>query len=200
MGDEGDIDFRDLFLGNWFSDPAGDGKNIRGTDFNLFSSFESAVNNQSPWKFCNYNDGGIGFPGDCGPNGHVGGEWNSMRHGGETDFAFFLYTGSETPVFASNLALNGSASQSSTEYGGVASRANDGNTDGNWGGSSVTHTAESEEKPWWKVDLGADAIIERIVIWNRKDCCTGRLNIWTNGSISPEEAISSGLSLIIDLL
>jgi len=117
---------------------------------------------------------------------------------------FFLYTGSETPVFASNLALNGSASQSSTEYGGVASRANDGNTDGNWGGSSVTHTAESEEKPWWKVDLGADAIIERIVIWNRKDCCTGRLTncqvqiIDSSGSVVDSRTIqnSSGKTKI----
>jgi len=91
----GEIDFRDMFLGNWFSDPAGDGKNIRGTDFNLFSSFEDAKENQSPWNFCNYNDGGIGFPRDCGPNGGVGGEWNSMRRGGETDFAFYLWTGGE---------------------------------------------------------------------------------------------------------
>merc|ERR1711862_671311 len=88
LTDEGDIDFRDLFLGNWFSDPAGDGKNIRGTDFNLFSTFGNAWKNQSPWKFCNYNDGGIGFPRDCGPNGGVGGEWNSMRHGfGCVDYA-----------------------------------------------------------------------------------------------------------------
>jgi len=90
---EGTIDFRKLFLSNWFSDPEGDGKNVRGEDFNLFSSFEDAKNNTNPWKFCNYNDGGIGFPRDCGPNGHVGGEWNSMSRGGETDFAYYLYTG-----------------------------------------------------------------------------------------------------------
>jgi len=90
---KGDIDFRGLFLKNWFSDPEGDGKNIRGQDFNLFSSFDKAENNVDAWKFCNYNDNGIGFPRDCGPNGFVGGEWNSMSRGGETDFAFYLYTG-----------------------------------------------------------------------------------------------------------
>lgn len=90
---KGSIDYRDLFLKNWFSDPAGDGKNIRGADFNLFSSFDQAQNNENPWKFCNYNDNNIGFPRDCGPNGNDSSEWNSMTRGGETDFAFYLYTG-----------------------------------------------------------------------------------------------------------
>merc|ERR1712151_632969 len=90
---KGAIDFRDLFLKNWFSDPDGEGKNIRGSDFKLFSTFEEAQNDQNAWSFCNYNDSGIGFPRDCGPNGGVGGEWNSMSRGGETDFAFYLYTG-----------------------------------------------------------------------------------------------------------
>jgi len=89
----GTIDYFDMFLQNWFSDPEGDGKNIRGSDFNLFSSFEDAQNNNNPWTFCNYNDGGVGFPRDCGPTGHVGNEWNTMRGWGETDFAFYLYTG-----------------------------------------------------------------------------------------------------------
>lgn len=90
---KGSIDYRDLFLKNWFSDPAGDGKNIRGADFNLFSSFDQAQNNENPWKFCNYNDNNIGFPRDCGPNDNDSSEWNSMTRGGETDFAFYLYTG-----------------------------------------------------------------------------------------------------------
>ena len=34
------------------------------------------------WKFCNYNDNGIGFPRDCGKNGAVGGQWNSLKRGG----------------------------------------------------------------------------------------------------------------------
>jgi len=90
---KGEIDFRDLFLSNWYSDPAGAGKNIRNMDFNLFSTFENAQNNENPWTFCNYNDGGIGFPRDCGPTGHISSEWNSMRRGGETDFSYYLYTG-----------------------------------------------------------------------------------------------------------
>jgi len=91
---KGEIDYKELFLKNWFSDPAGDGKNIRGTDFNLFSSFEDAQNNENPWEFCNYNDGGVGFPRDCGPTGHVSWQWNAMDNPyGVNDFAFYLYTG-----------------------------------------------------------------------------------------------------------
>ena len=37
-----EIDFRNLFLDDWFGDRSGDGKNIRSSDFNLFSSFEPA--------------------------------------------------------------------------------------------------------------------------------------------------------------
>merc|ERR1711862_87375 len=75
---KGEIDFKDLFLSNWFSDPDGAGKNIRGVDFNLFSSFENAKNDKNQWQFCNYNDDGVGFPRECGPLGRSINEWNSM--------------------------------------------------------------------------------------------------------------------------
>jgi len=90
---KGEIDFKDLFLTNWFTDPQGAGTNIRGSDFNLFSSMEEAKNNQNPWTFCNYNHQWIGFPRDCGPTGPVGGEWNSNAGHGQMDFAYYLYTG-----------------------------------------------------------------------------------------------------------
>ena len=44
-----------------------------------------------------------------------------------------------------NLALNGTASQISTNYGGVASSAIDNNTSGNYGDSTVTHTGTSNK-------------------------------------------------------
>lgn len=75
-----------------------------------------------------------------------------------------------------NVALNGTATQSSTAYGGLASRAIDGDTDGAWSAGSVTHT-ENEDNAWWQVDLGADHNIDEIVIYNRTDsCCTERLS------------------------
>lgn len=80
----------------------------------------------------------------------------------------------EVQVFrgAENIALIGTASESSVDYGGEARRAIDGNTDGEYFRSnSVTHTKE-EDNPWWEVDLGAANSIDRIVVWNRTDGAT----------------------------
>jgi len=85
-----EINFRQLFLKNWFSHPDG-GTNIRGNDFQLFSNFDDAQHDRNPWKFCNYNGQGVGFPRDCGPTGFVRNQWNSMNRGGQTDFAYYLY-------------------------------------------------------------------------------------------------------------
>jgi mono/diheme cytochrome c family protein len=68
-----------------------------------------------------------------------------------------------------NAALKGKASQSSTDFGGEAKRAIDGNTNGDYfAANSVTHTAV-EENPWWEVDLGKALPVDRVVLWNRTD-------------------------------
>jgi RHS repeat-associated protein len=74
-----------------------------------------------------------------------------------------------------NLALGKPATQSSVLFGGVASRATDGNTDGAWGGGSVTHT-DNQAQPWWQVDLGAVQQLQTVRVWNRTDCCSERLS------------------------
>jgi hypothetical protein len=73
-----------------------------------------------------------------------------------------------------NLALGKPVQQSSTDWGGDVRRAVDGNTDGNWGGNSVSHTA-NQAMPWWQVDLGAAQGIRNIRIWNRTDSYGERL-------------------------
>jgi mono/diheme cytochrome c family protein len=73
-----------------------------------------------------------------------------------------VFSGSE------NIALWASASQSSTDFGGDASRAIDGNTDGNYQAGSVSHTAVSAN-PWFELDLGTVRQVDRIVVWNRTD-------------------------------
>ncbi|MCW3815987.1 glycoside hydrolase N-terminal domain-containing protein [Micromonospora sp. DR5-3] len=79
-------------------------------------------------------------------------------------------------VLRENLALRKPAEQSSTypSGGGVASRAVDGNTDGNFSSNSVTHT-NLDNQPWWQVDLGASQDIGEVLVWNRTDCCSARL-------------------------
>ena len=67
-----------------------------------------------------------------------------------------------------NVALEGTASQSSTDFGGNVSFVNDGNTDGAFNNRSVSHTAVSED-PWVEIDLGKSTEVDRLVLWNRTD-------------------------------
>ncbi len=74
-----------------------------------------------------------------------------------------------------NYALTGYAYASSEAYGGVAGRANDGNTDGNWSGNSVTHTTESEDPPsWLEIAMSDVKTVGRVQVWFRTDCCFDR--------------------------
>ena len=65
-----------------------------------------------------------------------------------------------------NIALNGTATQSTTTNGGVASRAIDGNTDGIFGNGSVTHTAAGTDE-WWRVDFQTATDVTKIMVYNR---------------------------------
>ena len=74
-----------------------------------------------------------------------------------------------------NLALNKTAIQSSTQLGAVASRAVDGDTNGDFfAGLSISQT-NFENQPWLEVDLGDILKIEDVNVWNRSDCCTDQL-------------------------
>jgi hypothetical protein len=81
----------------------------------------------------------------------------------------------EVQVFSAgvNVAPRGKATQVSTDYGGEAQRAIDGNTNGDYyDGNSVTHTRQQND-PWWEVDLGSEVPLNEVVIWNRTDGNTG---------------------------
>ncbi|HND53043.1 MAG TPA: GDSL-type esterase/lipase family protein, partial [Pirellulaceae bacterium] len=67
-----------------------------------------------------------------------------------------------------NIALNGTATQSSTYGTGVASKAIDGNKSPDWGKGGQTHTSNAgTSDPWWEVDLKTAADVEKIVVSNR---------------------------------
>ncbi|MCA9103412.1 MAG: HEAT repeat domain-containing protein, partial [Planctomycetales bacterium] len=68
-----------------------------------------------------------------------------------------------------NVARDGEASQSGEAYGGAASRAIDGNTDGAYGNGGQTHSPENQRDPWWEVDLGGDVAIEQVTVHNRSE-------------------------------
>ena len=91
-------------------------------------------------------------------------------------------------VSPNNLAANKTATQSSTLAGyptAVAGSAVDGNTDGGFFNGSVTHT-NIDTNAWWQVDLGTSSSISSVVVWNRTDCCSSRLNdYWVFVSDTP---------------
>ncbi|MBI3881455.1 MAG: DUF1549 domain-containing protein [Verrucomicrobia bacterium] len=81
----------------------------------------------------------------------------------------------EVQVFSGgeNVATKGKASQSSTDFGGDAKLAIDGNTDGDYfKAKSTTHTTAFDD-PWWEVDLGGEFAVDNVAIWNRTDGGTG---------------------------
>ena len=77
----------------------------------------------------------------------------------------------EVQVFSrgQNIAIKGKAKQSGDYADAVASRAIDGNTDGNYRKNSVAHSAGKGPVEFWEVDLLTNAPIDRIVLWNRND-------------------------------
>ena len=114
-----------------------------------------------------------------------------------------------------NLALAGTAEQSTTLTTYAAGRAIDGLL------GNFTHTAPTDPASWWQVDLGQAQTIEDIVVVNRQDaCCKSRLRDITvqvladNGTtvlyesplLNPENALGGGVlgagpaSLEIDLV
>jgi len=93
-----------------------------------------------------------------------------------------------------NRALNGTATLSSTAFGGVASRGNDGNTDGDFNSGSVFHSGNATHG-WWEIDLGAQYTLSQINIYNRTDCCFNRLsNMYVMASDTPFNTSNSNLA------
>lgn len=104
----------------------------------------------------------------------------SISSGGKELMLMYLKEDA-VPVDPVNIALTGTATQSSTntQYNKPASLAIDGNTNGNYGSGSVTVT-DSEENPWWQVDLGSEQSIGEIKVFNRTDsCCKDRMSNFT---------------------
>ena len=67
-----------------------------------------------------------------------------------------------------NLALAGTATQSSTAYEGYAKLAIDGSTDPHFSsGRSISHTAFNEN-PWWEVELAHPSRVDRLAIWSEE--------------------------------
>ena len=117
--------------------------------------------------------------GDCGcagtPCPTVGTTCDDGNANTENDIADGLCGCAGTPIgggctVTENLALNGTATESSFQLDADGSRAIDGETNGDFYANSVTLTNWTAQ-PWVEVDLGAIGNIETVNVWNRTDCC-----------------------------
>ena len=75
---------------NWFS-TGRINSNVFNKDFSLFSNMNDAKNNKNRWRFCNFNDSGVGFPRDCGKNRLVGGQWVSTYRRNSKFYPWYFY-------------------------------------------------------------------------------------------------------------
>jgi len=51
--------------------------NVKGTDFNLYSTFQDAIDNTNEWEYCKYHNH-AGMPYECGPTEKVSNQWAKM--------------------------------------------------------------------------------------------------------------------------
>ena len=65
-----------------------------------------------------------------------------------------------------NVAVGGKATQSSTEGRAAAKLAIDNKFAGKATADSFARTKDSDEDPWWQIDLGDPKAIDRIVFWH----------------------------------
>jgi prepilin-type N-terminal cleavage/methylation domain-containing protein len=93
----------------------------------------------------------------------------------------------EVQVFSGgvNVSVGKSATMNSPRHGTNASNGTDdqgGNGDlsssnGRWNSGNFFHTDGGNlDKDWWEVDLGQGYLVDEVIIWNRTDCCTHRLD------------------------
>lgn len=78
--------------------------------------------------------------------------------------------GRQLETSATNVALSGTVTQSSTDKGGVPRWA----IDNILASGSVTQT-KLETNPWWVVRLDGTYAIETMRVYNREDCCSDRI-------------------------
>jgi hypothetical protein len=62
--------------------------NSLNTDFELYSTYEDAIDGQNKWNYCNYH-ATVAFPRDCGPTIAVGSQW-ATRTGGQLNIEWSI--------------------------------------------------------------------------------------------------------------
>jgi hypothetical protein len=80
-------DLLDIIENNWRTSD-----NTFNVDFQLFSSYDDAIDGSNPWSHCSgFNVPDQGFPGTCGPDGAVVDQWiNMAKRNAQPDVAILV--------------------------------------------------------------------------------------------------------------
>jgi len=78
-------------------------------------------------------------------------------------------TENQVDLSVENVAFNKVATSSSVYLGGVASNANDGDTEGNFYAGSCMSTGAEQGSHWWSVDLGDSHTVGHVIVYPRLD-------------------------------
>jgi len=78
-----------------------------------------------------------------------------------------------TGINKAEQSQGGVATAKDNAHGGVPPRANDGNTNMQWGGGSIWHSG-STTGTWLQIELAADTDLDKVHFWGREDCCENR--------------------------
>ena len=150
-------------------------QNVSGIDPSGCASFDGSITVTASGVNLVYSLDGIVFQASPIFSGLTYGSYTVYVR--EQGFEGCLETGSLTLLepegcgvcIPGNLALEGTASQSSTRGDGLASFAIDGDLigDDNWGADANMSHTETVANSWWKVDLGVEATLDSVVIYNR---------------------------------
>lgn len=74
-----------------------------------------------------------------------------------------------------NIAVGKPTNQSSVDSDASSGRAVDGSTAQTFSAGSCSMT-KLEWQPWWRVDLSVEQMVSNVTVYNRADCCGGRLS------------------------
>eukprot|EP00064_Thunnus_orientalis_P022813 superscaffoldBa00008039_g23033 len=123
-----------------------------------------------------------------------------MKHG--SVLLLLLFVGTCSASTYQNVALRGKATQSyryegSRDVFGAAYNAIDGNRESHFPAGSCSHTI-AQTNPWWRVDLLESYVVTSVIVTNRGDCCSDRINgaeihignsLQGNGAANPVVAV-----------
>jgi hypothetical protein len=108
------------------------------------------------------------------PGAAVRGQFIRVESGDRHEYLHFAEV--EVYVGGRNIAVGRPVKASSTMQPFTPDKAVDGRIEYTWGvDPSFWSSAGNRGGEWWEVDLGAEVSSERVLLYNRSDCCQERL-------------------------